>query len=154
MSAKTPEEQYQQIIEKITAASGCEKHIRIPEGPVIFAGTAEAPDLALFIAPQENGGIYYGITVGGEDSSFESADFPTPEDCENAVCEFIAAFVNRKVKFTRIQKRFSYIYESYQIYDESTDQWRTVTENYLDRFILKCFLWKNFSEEWEKTFTI
>ena len=149
MSAQRTEEQYQSVIRKIAA-----KHLRAEDGSVIFAGSPEEPLITLLIAPQENGGHYYGITVGGEGSSYESADFPTEEDCVDAVAQFLAQFINKTVKFTRVQKRFGYIYESYQILNEETQEWNTVSETYLDRFLLKCFLWINASEEWVKTFTI
>lgn len=153
MSAQKLEERYQAVMKMIAEKSGCEKYLRPEDGSLILAGTIEEPLITLLIAPQENG-YYYGITVGGEGSSYESADFPTDDDCAEAAAEFVSQFMGKTVRFTRIQKRFSYIYESYQVQNEETQEWITVSENYLDRFLLKCFLWKNVSEEWETTFSI
>jgi len=139
---------YQSLIDLISPA----EYLRAKNGMLIFSGTAETPDLSVEILPQENNSFYYAVTVGEEAISFESADFPSAEECRQAVADFAGQFIGKTIRFTRIQKRFSYIYESYEQLDETTGEWKIISEELLDRFALKCFLWKNSRTQWERSF--
>lgn len=152
--AQRTEMESRNILQKITELAQCDRYLRLKDGTLAFSGTEENPDLLLFLAPQENGGFYYGVSVNEEECSYESSDYPSVQACSDEVAKFLAAFINHTAKFTRIQKRFSYIYDHFQAYDETSGQWQTISETLIDSFPVKCCLWKNFSTEWEKTFQI
>lgn len=77
-----------------------------------------------------------------DEISWQEWDFENQEDFENAIVEYIAPLVNRKIKTVTETKRHTYIKTS-RYYLDNNSEWILIDEDVMDGFLIRLFITKD-----------
>ena len=123
---------YKDIKEKIIALRGEVKVIKKESG-IAFAGSMHDPKLFLSLSMVLDNGKHLLLADFDGGTYWQEWDYESLDEFENAISNYIAPMINRKVKTVIEKERHKYIKIS-RYYSEGGDNWVLIEENVFDSF--------------------
>lgn len=132
---------YDTIKNKIADKCGVAGFIE-KDGGIAFSGSSEKPELLLTVGVIKTAGKCCLYADVDDEISWQEWDFENQEDFENAIVEYIAPLVNRKIKTVTETKRHTYIKTS-RYYLDNNSEWILIDEDVMDGFLIRLFITKD-----------
>ena len=126
---------YNDIKEKITELRGKVNFIEEKDW-IAFSGTKYEPKLMLSLSMVLDNGKHLLLADFDGGSYWQEWDYKSLDEFENAIVNYVAPMINRKVKTVIEKKRHKYIKVT-RYYLEGKDDWVLIDENVFDSFVVR-----------------